>query len=385
MDKKVGSRSISSCGVVFKVIIFVAALAGCSALVENNNAKFCVIHVGPHKTGSTSLQEFFLVHHNDDLKKDNYESPQFLNGRGKDHAALAFCIRTELTGMLCSAKIQRDRIEYFESFVDDAAAHGSNILLSSEELDRPNLNITQLTSVLVPHQYKIHVVVYYRRFYDWIHSIHNQVTKGMGSQHLTFVQWLTDEALENYREIYSVSVYNRYKETAGIFNVSVVNMHEDPDNFNTNARFACDHMDNAPHLCRIAKSIPAEHINPSKSLDWQLFRKNIDIYHSIDLSNLKKNTWEKIKVKFYEMTDIPRLCLSPQWKDKLLQKSLESEKTLTPESWYNSKEGLENLKSDFEGKINSKLCSMDIERILLSSDWQDFLTDLEEDAVEQGY
>ena len=82
------------------------------------------------------------------------------------------------------------------------------------------------------------------------------------------------------------------------------------------------------------------------------------------------------------MTDIPRLCLSPEWRGKLLQISIESKKALTPESWYNSKEGLGNLKSDFEEKSNSKLCSMDIEKILLSAEWQDFLTNLQEDEVE---
>eukprot|EP00551_Chaetoceros_affinis_P000153 CAMPEP_0203638806 /NCGR_PEP_ID=MMETSP0088-20131115/4728_1 /ASSEMBLY_ACC=CAM_ASM_001087 /TAXON_ID=426623 /ORGANISM="Chaetoceros affinis, Strain CCMP159" /LENGTH=161 /DNA_ID=CAMNT_0050493521 /DNA_START=27 /DNA_END=512 /DNA_ORIENTATION=- len=161
-------------------------------------------------------------------------------------------------------------------------------------------------------------------------------------------------------------------------------MHEDPGNFNTNARFACDHMDNAPHLCEIAKSSIVRPSNPSQTMDWYLFRNSISIYHSIELSDSDEGKWEKIEVKFYEMTDIPRLCLSPEWKYKLLQISLDSEKTLTPESWYNSQEGLENLKSVFEEKSNSKLCSMDIEKILTSVEWQDFLTDLENDEIEVG-
>jgi len=302
----------------------------------------------------------------------------------KKHAALAHCIVTELEPTKCSTPDQRDIIEYFRLFVDDAAAHGSNILLSAEAFDQPNLNITQLTSILVPQQYKIHVVVYYRRFYDWIHSYHNQVTKGKanrekGKQHATFVRWLTDDMLEEAMQSYSVATYNRFKEAPGIFNVSVVNMHEDPDNFNTNARFACDHMDNAPHLCEIAKSIPAKHTNPSKSLDWKLFRKNIHIYHPIQLSDSDEDKLEQIEAKFDKIIDIPQLCLSPEWRDRLLQISIEFEKTLTPESWYNGKEGLENLKSEFEGKSNSKFCSVDIERILTSSEWQDFLTGLEEE------
>jgi len=44
---------------------------------------------------------------------------------------------------------------------------------------------------------------------------------------------------------------------------------------------------------------------------------------------------------------------------------------------------LENLKSDFEEKSKSKLCSMDFETILTSSEWQEFLTDLEEEEEDQ--
>jgi len=61
---------------------------------------------------------------------------------------------------------------------------------------------------------------------------------------------------------------------------------------------------------------------------------------------------QQIKCKFNEMTDIPQVHLSGKRKDKLLQMSHKSEIALTLEWWYNSKEGLENLKSDYEDKIN---------------------------------
>jgi len=123
---------------------------------------------------------------------------------------------------------------------------------------------------------------------------------------------------------------------SGVFNVSVVNMHEDPDNFNANARFVCDHMDNAPHLCEIAKSQSAIYTNQSVDLNRKLFRDQIYLYHSIRLSGSDKR-WQQIEAKHNEMTDNiplppPQRCLSPEWKNKLLQISLESEIALTPES-----------------------------------------------------
>ena len=87
--------------------------------------------------------------------------------------------------------------------------------------------------------------------------------------------------------------------------------------------------------------------------------------------------WHQIQQKFVnKMIDIPQICVSSEWKDKLLKISLEIEIALTPKWWQNSDEGLKNLKSDFEEKSKSNLCSIDIETILKSLEWQNFLTNL---------
>ena len=173
---------------------------------------------------------------------------------------------------------------------------------------------------------------------------------------------------------YSMAVYNRYQKVPGVFNVSVVNMHEDPGDFDTLERFFCDHMQ-APHVCELAKSQKVGHSNPSVDLDWKLFRARIQQYHSIRLSK-NDQRWHTIQRKFNEMTNIPQVCVSPELKEKLLQISLEAEIALTPKWWQNTEEGLENLKSDFEEKSKSNLCSIDIETILKSLEWQNFLTNL---------
>ena len=49
--------------------------------IGTNNHKFCVIHVGPHKVGSTTLQSFFLNKEAKRFKvalnKDSYKVPIF--------------------------------------------------------------------------------------------------------------------------------------------------------------------------------------------------------------------------------------------------------------------------------------------------------------------
>ena len=67
-----------------------------------------------------------------------------------------------------------------------------------------------------------------------------------------------------------------------------------------------------------------------------------------------------------------------------MQITIEAEKPVTTEAWYNSGEGLENLKSDFEAKANSKLFSIDVEKNLTASEWEDILPGLEKDGVDDG-
>jgi len=350
--------------------------------IGTNDDKFCVIHVGPHKTGSTTLQGFLVTNEAERFKvalnKDNYEVPIFPSAPRvrKNHSELVKCLQGKGHG--CS-----NTFNYFESFVNNAAENGSNILLSSETFDKQDVNMTKLSNFLVP-EYKIHVVLYYRRYYDWIHSVYNQVTKNRKFKKrglYTFVEWLTQGTFGRGTNIYSLATYNRYQKVPGVFNVSVVNMHEDPDHFNTLERFFCDHVDQAPELCKVAKSQEVEQSNPSQDLIWSIFQSRVQQYHSIRLSD-EDERWPQIQRKFNKMTDIPQVCLPPEFKEKLLQISLETEIALTPKWWQNSDEGLENLKSDFEGKSKSKLCSLDIETILTSSEWQNFLTELEEDGIE---
>ena len=203
-------------------------------------------------------------------------------------------------------------------------------------------------------------MLYYQRFDDWIHSSYSSHKSAKNKDFCTFIEWLTKETFDFYKPLYYVAIYNRYQKVSGVFNVSVVNMHEGPDNFDTAERLSRNHLDQAPNLCEIAKS------------------------QRVGQTNRSTDNWQQIQCKFNEMIDIPQVRLSGKRKDKLLQMSLESEIALTPEWWYNSKEGLENLKSDYEDKINSKLCSIDVNAILTSLEWQNFLTELEEGRIKES-
>ncbi len=359
---------------------------------------FAVVHVGPHKTASTAIQQFMYSKiAQDALKQDNYRCPLVPNiegshrgrGKAKNIATLIHCFfpeadkRAKVNG--CHVDEEEDILRYFQLFVDGAARDGANILMSSEALDRI-FNITSFTNYLVPH-FRVHVVVYYRRFYDWIYSLYNQFakqggrgdTQGQnGSGIISFVEWLSLEKIDRYKKYHTAAVYERYSNIAGLYNISVVNMHETAT-FSNLPTFFCDHVDGAPNACEAAKLKDAEnHDNTSTDLEWDIFKSKIPLHHSIRLSSAQKNDdkWQKIENKFLRMVNVPRICFPVDIEKKLLEVSLQFEAAVTSNLWQNSKEGLESLKADFKEKLNSKLCSIDTERILKSSEWQDFLTQL---------
>jgi len=364
-------------------------------IANMNKSKTFVMHVGPHKTASSSLQDLFMLNGalKDALIRDNYKVPIFHHGEfgnqndGKNHAVLAHCFLSDSRNVFCPPDIRTEVLDEFRSTVHNAASHGSNILLSSEAFDFENLNTTEMTSFLRPYNYNIHVVVFYRRFYDWVYSIYNQQSKvraKAGQSFKTFPLWL-DKKMEVARSKYTAALRDRFKDVPGVFKVSVVNMHQGATKSNSAASFFCEHVDGAEHACDEARSIEMEKYNLSEDLDWLSLRAKIPSYHSINLLSPDDNRWELVEQKYHNMDNPPRLCLSDEGKNNLLTYSVQSEMALTPDSWHLNAEGLTNLMSDFTQKLNSKFCSIDVSAMLQSSEWQEFLSELEgQHDLEEG-
>ena len=360
-----------------------------TASTDDSKLPYAVIHVGPHKTGSTSLQKFILHNMNGALAMDNYRHPMPPNiDRIKNDAWFASCFHSpneeNVYHNRCHLRNRGRILSYYKSFINDTLKEGSNIIISSEELDRKGVNITELMSYFRPH-YQIHIVLYYRRFYDWILSFHNQLAK-MGYIHgaegeksqISFVEWLTFDVIESFRNIHSFDVYQRYRSHPAVSNVTVINLHQ--TGVNSLSAFFCDHLHGTANSCQKAKDTKMSKTNASKDLDWKIFLSKIETYYSINLeldeNKIKK---QKVKEKLNSMTDVPLVCLPMELKEKLLELSITFEVGLTPKWWQNSDEGLKDLEADFAKKITSKLCSMDVEKILKSTEWKDFLNQLLKD------
>eukprot|EP00551_Chaetoceros_affinis_P000803 CAMPEP_0203661638 /NCGR_PEP_ID=MMETSP0088-20131115/59716_1 /ASSEMBLY_ACC=CAM_ASM_001087 /TAXON_ID=426623 /ORGANISM="Chaetoceros affinis, Strain CCMP159" /LENGTH=469 /DNA_ID=CAMNT_0050524325 /DNA_START=100 /DNA_END=1509 /DNA_ORIENTATION=+ len=376
-----------------------------------------VVHVGPHKTGSTTLQQF-LVSKENILRTDNYQ--MFWSGNRKRTSFLAHCFvdKEEPEWYGCSEEVTRQSpltrehvLAIFRAVLDGALDNGQNIIMSSEEFDRLSFDVAAFRSYLVPG-FRVHIVISYRRFYDFIISFYNQMLShrnihGDRFQTISFEEWVVNsdnDVIEEVSQMHTYGVYKRFAEYED-FNISILNLHNSSNDQSTLENFFCNHVDNAVNTCEHAKSI-GNTMNENGSTDlffkiffdsipdhlpvkpreliahWEVIKSKFEGMEEIFFDSIPDHLpvkpreliphWEAIKSKFEGMEEHPLLCPSDETKQRLLELSIQFEKKMTPESWYNSDDGIKTLVEDFENKMNTtKFCVADTKKILETNEWQE--------------
>lgn len=164
----------------------------------------CLLHVGPHKTGTTTLQTA-LYRHADLLSKDGWHQPskdrfsQECQGP-KQFGCISFFLQQDQPNV--TAPVWQS----FQAWIRKRVRRNESIVLSSEELDRQSVNRSLLASVLAP--FKTTVVVGYRIFFDWLLSLYRQtgnrehyIAGGVlvaADKNMTLSRWLTPSIISGY-------------------------------------------------------------------------------------------------------------------------------------------------------------------------------------------
>jgi len=319
-------------------------------LPEKNETN-AVIHVGPHKMASTSIQ---IGIKNDRLQliKDNYQVPSLLDMPGKltGHkvmANLAICLQN-------TQPCDKNFWLSVNTFFKVAPEFGFNILLSSEEFDNPKVNLKKFKSLLQPWKH-VRIVVVYRRFYEWLISLYFEIHRN-SVNYPSVVEWLTEKNIMLYKNImYTETVVNRYR--AFFDDVVILNMHESR---NLLARFHCDYLPNAPNVCRNARRRNQEQrANTSKDLDYKRL-----IQATISTNSFESNIVAIQAVKnFTTSGQVKRTCVSSEIAEKMLNMSLEFEERLVP-YFFKSERGQDKLRSNFARSLKYSLCSIDVDAAL---------------------
>lgn len=147
----------------------------------------CILHVGPHKTGTTSLQGM-LAKHAVMLQDDGWHQPPAKLYDGCPVKNL-WAVALSLEEGTKHPPVWQD----FVSWVQARANNKENIVLSSEMFDKESLDIPRLAKVLAP--FRTTVVIGDRPFPKWLMSVYRQMS-GCGLN-VSLSSWLTTDLAKN--------------------------------------------------------------------------------------------------------------------------------------------------------------------------------------------
>ena len=384
-------------------------------LQKSNN--IVVIHAGPHKTSSSSLQKVLMEQsQNGRLGKDGYETlgqtkftgcpppmPQFPPSSYKNHATLTYALQEGK----CSPRNNENSgplpLQQLSDLLSSSFAHNKSVILSAEGFDKPAVNLTLLGERIHAKSNRVEtlVVLYYRRLLDWLPSIYFQSHRfqDMKEPFDSFVEWLTPETLSDTLETYTWRVKERFEEH-GFPNVQVLSMHSsNASSLKTDmtTQFFCDYLPHASRTCSTLQNAGSLHKigveNQGATLEYHrimaLAHKE-GLIHKRTVNNPKalRLLEERLSAKPASFKHAYRICLSEEMKGQLLDLALTYDSKMNCGSldcWCIHKQQVKQdelqkqRRIEFKSQLDSsdKLCSWNVELLLQDETWREYLRSLD--------
>ena len=250
-----------------------------------------ILHVGPHKMGSTSVQAALATFH-EELTQDGFMVPSISDGYQRLYAAASYlrCPKGEVEPcphMTCPLKCDDPEVEQgWRNLIialDTARAEGKGVILSAEDFDRPDVRVKELFDAL--HGFDVTTVVMYRHYFDWIASVYghlrshevyalecaNGIPEGCygsvgweerrtntledaAKRYTPLVKWLTKDRLTSYLEIYTADVLQRFAKFGTVDTIMVDARVEGTPEGTLEEAFLC--RGGMPNACSAARANP---------------------------------------------------------------------------------------------------------------------------------
>jgi hypothetical protein len=246
--------------------------------------------------------------------------------------------------------------------------------------------------------WEVHIVVTYRRFYEWsVSKFGQEYRDGRGDWEIwrppdkerikNIKDYLTRDRLNQFHSRFiSTQAYQMYKEAG--FNTQIVNYHASDDIVET--MFCLEEL-NATHACKAVQERKMEALIKSNIGESTAFDEIAVAAHEaglIDGSVVTRPFARKAIQEYHEQVqgltidDLPKDCVSGDELRLMETISLADELLLFP-SFFNSSEGESALRSKFEEYKTTKLCAVDTEAVLRVPSWRAFLSGLEKKVEQQ--
>ncbi|KAG8457921.1 hypothetical protein KFE25_011987 [Diacronema lutheri] len=328
-----------------------------------------VIHIGPHKTASTTLELALLRTLRSRLERDDgLTIPIDLPGsyrRHKNHANLAVALHQRAR--------RPEEHEAWLAFVraaQTARASGSNLVISSEGLATIHASrAALLTSALGQLGFaRVRIVIVHRRLYDKLASVHSQMFMRIDknvSDYQPIADWLDSNPPE-VRLRFNETVALRDMHTALGARVSVLHMAAVPRGSSIVTEFICEHL-RAERTCARLRSGEAEYdevANARPRAHAPLFDLVYAAARARGLDVVRNAQGIVAALAERDLLSRPRFqlerrCPSAAVQSRLLRATESEERALAAPGAL-SAEQVRELRGDFASKSSGILCAAEV-------------------------
>jgi hypothetical protein len=175
-----------------------------------NELPYLILHMGPDKTGTTTIQKFLQKHAKMLLQKDGYDATLSRGSNNRERNRLTnyfmscFIPPKKQAGRACKPEFWEERLAKIRDIGHNSSSSASsfpgaasttttttNLILSTEEFRWSTLRsrkwrdfITYLT-----RYFRVRVVLVYRRYFEWLPSRYNEEWKGNGPDGTKVMKW----------------------------------------------------------------------------------------------------------------------------------------------------------------------------------------------------
>jgi hypothetical protein len=384
------------------------------------------IHVGAPKTGTTSIQDtmardkmvleedkFFLAVHGQ--IRTSVEQDYVIDNMLVKCDSLGACLWSDEERAIVEAA-DHDAgtcpdylLPAFDRFLSKALVANSSIVISNEWLQRPSSEVGLLN---ILGAWDPTIVIYYRRFFDWMISAHYQWHHDIGIgtmeslqgkvQLIDFIRVFCPRLFSSkksdspndvhldYADLtdiqeYTYHIWKRYHDVPSFQDhIKIVNFHDG----HIIKAFYCDVL-SAERACKLE----TERLTNSSSFHARSKSSTLYVDLAIGvhwmnttmlgeeekepLDPLTMNTFvdkgenfrKQMEVKGFVEDDLPKECLTKEELTLLLDVSLAYEKILLPDTYATG--GSEATREHFAKTVAAnKFCSVDIKAVLMDPKWK---------------
>jgi len=362
-----------------------------------------VLHIGPPKTGSSSLQ--WSIRDADAVNaitNDGYSMPwhvkKIRDGMRHDASEYQFlsCFLPEE---------RRNKMEIGRgmpmcpegelSMMEQLGKEGKNVFLSAEDFSSKSLDVPSMAAFL-DNYWDTTIIYLHRWFHDWVFSLYGQHAKGFEKK--SFEDFMAARGSGNvyyfsllkyfqpiYERDFSFSDYKSiYKYRQHFHNVVALDFND--HNASLHEKVFCDGVPNAKNTCEYFSHHEVEMINQAHPLVYNniAYGANMVALATYCSRDHFDEVIEKIK-HHQEVTlgrthsDFPMKCLDNAILERLIEVSLEHRRNILTDIPL-TKDAEEEVRKEYWMKIKEKSCEEDMDRILEMPEWLEFFDGLENDT-----